>query len=208
MDSPLLRPATSTRRKRRSRPLPKTLPHHETTALLAAARRQRDRLILLCLLGLGLRVSELTGLEVTDIDLAVGTCLIREGKGGKDRLLPIHARLCDELRSWIANRTAGYLFPGRRGKRLSSRAVQLLMRRLAVRAGIVGAETARRVNPHRCRHSFATRLLDAGANLLEVRDLLGHASINTTQIYTHTTAQRLKSAVDRLAEQEAAWRAA
>lgn len=176
------------------RKLPNFLHGPELDALVAAAKRPRDRLIVQAGAYLGLRVSEITGLEVPDIDLAGGSCFVHEGKGAKDRLIPLPTRLIPELRAWIGDRREGILLPSRKWQaRLSVRAVQLLIARLAKRAGI-----ARRVTPHTLRHTFGTRLLEAGVDIRSVQELLGHSSVSTTMLYTHVSAERLRYAVDRL----------
>lgn len=182
------------------RRLPRSLPEAEARALLNAASKSRDRLIVSCGLFLGLRVSEITRLEVPDLDLEAGVLLVREGKGGKDRSIPIPPSLVAELRNYLAGRGTGPVFPSPYGGALTTRAVQLLLKRLAVKAGIPDAEKPRRIHPHRLRHSFAVRCLRSGADIIEVRDLLGHSSVSTTQIYLCSAPDRLRSAVDRAAE--------
>ena len=177
-----------------SRKLPNFLHIPELEALVAAATTLRDRLIVQSGAYLGLRVSEITGLEVPHIDLAGGSCFVHGGKGDKDRVVPLPARLLPELRAWIGERRLGVLFPSRKwGARLTSRGIQTLIAGLARKAGI-----PRRVTPHTLRHTFATRLLEAGASLREVQELLGHSSVSTTEIYTHVSVGRLRAAVDRL----------
>jgi integrase len=170
-------------------------------ALLGAADAPRDRLLLGLGLFCGLRVSELCKLEAPDLDLGAGQLLVREGKGGKDRTVPLPSRLVEELRGWLGGRTVGLVFPSPRkaGRPLTTRAVQLLIKRVAAKANIPGALEARKVHPHRLRHSFATRLLRSGADIIEVRDLLGHSSVGTTQVYLSADTTRLRSAVERAA---------
>jgi integrase/recombinase XerD len=192
------------RRKRKPRRLPRSLPARELAALVAAAPAGRDRLLLRAGLGMGLRVSELTKLEVPDLDLEAGTALVREGKGGKDRSVPVPDWLSAELTRWLGGRTAGPVFPSPRGGRLSSRTVQRVIKRAAVRASLPGAEDVRRYTPHKLRHTFATNCLRAGADIIEVRDLLGHSSVSTTQVYLSSDASRLRDAVNRIPPPEAA----
>jgi integrase/recombinase XerD len=192
------------RRKRKPRRLPRSLPARELSALVAAAPPGRDRLLLRAGIGMGLRVSELTKLEVPDLDLAAGTALVREGKGGKDRSVPVPDWLAAELARWLGARTAGHVFPSPRGGRLSSRTVQRVIKRAAVKAGLPGAEDVRRYTPHKLRHTFATNCLRAGADIIEVRDLLGHSSVSTTQVYLSSDASRLRDAVNRIPPPEAA----
>lgn len=178
--------------------LPVPLRQTEADGLLAAAARPRDRLAVLCSLYLGVRVAELTALEVPDVDLEARLARVRHGKGDRDRAIPIPRALVEPLRAWIGSRTSGYLLPSPRGGRLSTRAVQLLFKRLAVRAGIPDALKPRKVTPHKARHRYAQQLLQKGATIIEVRDLLGHSSVATTQIYLFADAEGLRAAVDRL----------
>lgn len=183
------------------RRLPNFLPDDEPEKLLAATTRQRDRLMLLLMLYCGLRVSEMRKLQIPHLDFKRRSLWVRHGKGDKDRVVPLPRKLVGPLRAWVGARTAGYVFPSPRGdgsKPLSSRAVQRLMKRLAVAAGLPNALEPRRVRPHALRHSYATRLLRTGADIIEVRDLLGHGSVATTQIYLHSDSERLADAVDRL----------
>lgn len=186
---------------RRRRSLPKSLSPDTLRALLKAADNLRDRLVVSIGYQVGLRVSEITKLEITDVDWQSGTVFIREGKGGKDRVCPVPVALLAQLRTMLGERQTGFLFPSPRGgKRLSSRAIQKLMRRLAVKAGLPDADKARKYHPHSLRHSFATRCLRAGADIIEVRDLMGHASVATTQQYLSSSPDRLKPAVERAAQ--------
>jgi integrase/recombinase XerC len=168
----------------------------ETRAGDGTFRSARDRAILELFYSTGMRLSELVGLNVEDLDLVADQVRVR-GKGRKERLLPVGRPAVAALRGYYALRDrvlrdAGggerrAVFVGERGRRLTPRAVQLTMRRLldAVSGG-------RRVTTHSLRHSFATHLLDAGADLRAVQELLGHASLSTTQVYTHTSVERLK----------------
>ncbi len=148
---------------------------------------------------LGPRVSEICRLQIEDLDLEQRLAFIREGKGGKDRVVPIPTRLIQPLRDWIGERQSGHLFPSPRGGgRLSSRQVQRLVKEIARQAGIAGVDVPRRITPHKMRHSYATRLLQSGADIREVQELLGHEDLQTTAIYTHVVRGRLQAAVDRL----------
>lgn len=174
------------------RRLPQFLQAHEPETLLAATDTERDRVLLMALLYLGLRCSEVCKLRVEHIDFARGLLFVREGKGRKDRALPIPKRFLNIFRGWVGPRTEGYVFPSPRGGRLTNRAVQLLVKRVAARAGLPGALEPRRFHPHALRHVFATRMLERGADIITVRDALGHASVATTQTYTHATPDRLR----------------
>ena len=176
--------------------LPKVIEPPHLQALIEAPDTStpnglRDRAILELLYGGGLRISELTGLDVASLDLVAGQAIVR-GKGDKERAVlfgepavrALHAYLT-AARPDLASRPEPALFLNRNGGRLSTRAVQLAVRRYALAAGI-----PEDVHPHLLRHSFATHLLDGGADIRIVQDLLGHTSANTTQIYTHVSRAR------------------
>jgi len=183
-----------------ARRLPKALPVDQVLALLAAAgddspRGVRDRALLELLYGTGARISEAVALDVDDVDLTEGVVLLR-GKGGKQRLVPLgsYARQAAEaylVRGRPALASAGRggpaLFLNHRGGRLSRQSAWATLRAAATRAGVTVP-----VSPHTLRHSFATHLLDGGADVRVVQELLGHASVTTTQIYTMVTVERLR----------------
>ena len=186
-------------RPRVPRPLPHPLGLDEVGRLIEAPDRStstglRDRAILEVLYGAGLRVSELTGLDVDDLDVEGGSVRV-VGKGGKEREVPIgrHAQhavgtyLSRARPSLVGQGTRGALFLNTRGGRLSRQACAKLLAVYATRAGI-----ERRVSPHDLRHSFATHLLEGGADVRVVQELLGHASVATTQIYTLVTKEHLR----------------
>lgn len=179
--------------------LPTFLRASELDRLQAAAENPRDRLILSLGLLLGLRVSELVKLRIERIDLERSVVLVYAGKGDKDRYVPIPQKLRTQLTAWIGETREGWLLPSpRTGGPLTSRMVQRLIKRLAKLAGLAGAELPRKATPHKLRHGYATKLLETGATIREVQQLLGHASVATTEIYTHVLPERLKGAVDRL----------
>jgi integrase/recombinase XerD len=184
--------------------LPRFLSLAQVEALLAAPdparpRGLRDRALLEVLYATGLRASELVGLKLADADLGLGlvTCF---GKGRKERIVPLGsaarqavARYLEEARPELARgRGAPWLFLNHRGGRLSRVGLWGIVRRHAAAAGLAGLLT-----PHVLRHSFATHLLDRGADLRALQTLLGHADISTTQIYTHVTRERLRQVYDR-----------
>ncbi len=175
--------------------LPISLRGDEPERLIGVASTHRDRILLLMGYYLGLRVSEIVGCLVEDIDLDVAFCTVRRGKGDKDRAVPIPAALLPDLRAWIGGRTSGWLVPSKRSVtgHHAIRSVQKMIKAAAIRAGI-----ARRVTPHKLRHTFAIRLLERGAHIIEVRDLMGHASVSTTEVYLGSEPERLRAAVDRL----------
>jgi integrase/recombinase XerD len=172
------------------------------SALLEAAgageppRSLRDKALLEVLYGAGARISEVVGLDVDDVDLERGAVLLR-GKGSKERLVPLgsyaRAAVSDYLvraRPDLAARGRGTpaLFLNARGGRLTRQSAWVVLRAAAERAGIA----TEHVSPHTLRHSFATHLLDGGADVRVVQELLGHASVTTTQIYTLVTVDRLR----------------
>jgi integrase/recombinase XerD len=179
--------------------LPKTLSADEIDRLLrvAAGRRpedRRDAAMLELLYATGLRVSELVGLDQQRLNLDVGYVLV-SGKGGKQRIVPMGEPARRKLehylegarRSLLKERTSPHVFVTRRGTRLTRQGVWKLLRARARQAGIT-----KPISPHMLRHSFATHLLDHGADLRSVQAMLGHADISTTQIYTHVERARLK----------------
>jgi integrase/recombinase XerD len=183
------------------RRLPKALPVDDVVALLDATgcdegpRSLRDRALVELLYGCGARISEAVGLDVDDLDLTAGAVLLR-GKGGRQRVVPLgrYAQASVDaylVRSRPALATSGHggaaVFLNARGGRLSRQSAWTILRAAAERAGI-----RRPISPHTLRHSFATHLLDGGADIRVVQELLGHASVTTTQIYTLVTAERLR----------------
>lgn len=141
----------------------------------------------------GLRVSELCKLQLAHLDLAGRLIQIRQGKGDKDRNVPIALKLLPILREWIGERVEGFLFPSCHDRKLSERAFELRLKALGKKAGIL-----RRVHPHLLRHVFATTLLHTGADLRDVQQLLGHENLSTTARYLHVEVSRLNDDVDRL----------
>lgn len=190
-------PALAVQAPRSGRRLPQTLDVDQLSALLEPPADTQDPLLIrdLAMMELlyssGLRVSELAGLELTDPDLADGSVRVT-GKGQKTRQLPIGRKALAALRRWLPerNRLAALdesaLFVGRQGRRLSVRAIEQRLRRRGDQVGLSG-----RVYPHRLRHSFASHMLESSADLRAVQELLGHADIATTQIYTHLDFRHL-----------------
>jgi integrase/recombinase XerD len=189
---------------RQSRLLPETLTVAQVDALLEAAPDLRGRALLELLYAAGLRVSEGLGLDREDVSTDGGFVRVI-GKGDKERLVPVGDIALDWLGRWIAeDRPAllalhhvepvrgGPLFLGDRGGRLARQQAFAIVRGAARRAGL-----SERVSPHTLRHSFATHLLENGADLRVVQELLGHASISTTQLYTHLTGERVREVYAR-----------
>jgi len=184
---------------RATRPLPRALSRDSASALVEApdTRRPagvRDRAILELLYATGMRASECLGLGLEDLNLAAGY-VVCTGKGGKQRLVPVGAEASAWTRRYlrevrprdVRRRDCGRLFVNPRGGPLSRQSLWTLVRRAATAAGL-----KRRVSPHVLRHSFATHLLEGGADLRAVQAMLGHADISTTQIYTHLPSSALK----------------
>jgi integrase/recombinase XerC len=186
-------PARALRSPSPRRPLPLHLGETDVAKLIAATSTARDRAILETLYGGGLRVSELVGLDRDDVH--DGVAKVR-GKGRKERLAPLGRTASAALAEYLGRRprTADPrpVFLNARGRRITVRSVHRLLKACALKAGLDP-----RTKPHTLRHSFATHLLDRGADLREVQELLGHKSIATTQIYTHVSMERLKKVYER-----------
>jgi integrase/recombinase XerC len=201
-------PADGLRAPRPDKKLPHFLSEGALDKLLQAppadgAMALRDRAILECLYSAGLRVSELTGLNLADVDVDAGVAKVR-GKGKKERLAFFGAASLKALTAWLkarpgviaerngAGRKVEAVFLNKNATRLTSRSVGRLLEKYLAQAGIDP-----RTSPHTLRHSFATHLVDRGADIRSVQELLGHSSLTTTQIYTHVTTQRLKDSYDK-----------
>ena len=181
--------------------LPAFLDEAQVTRLLEAPTTQkwlgrRDRALLETLYSTGIRVSELVGLNLDDLDEISGTIIVR-GKGKKERLCPIGETALSAIRAYLAKRPKKLrmpyaLFVSQKLGRLTARQVDRLLRRYIAERNLPA-----NISPHSLRHSYATHLLERGADLRSVQELLGHASLSTTQIYTHITPQRLKKIYDQ-----------
>jgi integrase/recombinase XerC len=183
------------------RRLPATLDADQVASLLAITGDEpttlRDRAILELFYSSGLRLAELVGLNLGDVDAADRTVRV-VGKGSKERVVPVGKHALAALKDWLAVRSElakpkeRALFVGKRGGRVSPRTVQKRVNEWAKRQG-----TPTRVHPHMLRHSFATHVLESSGNLRAVQELLGHASLSTTQIYTHLDFQHLAHVYDK-----------
>jgi integrase/recombinase XerD len=198
-----LDPASGVKPPAAAKRLPKALPLSDVEAILEAAGAPgttlalRDRALLEVLYGTGARISEAVGLDVDDLDDVDGTVLLR-GKGSKERLVPIGSFAREALAAYLvrarpelvatgSGAVGGALFLNARGGRLSRQSAWAVLAKAAERAGVT-----RDVSPHTMRHSFATHLLDGGADVRVVQELLGHASVTTTQVYTLVTVDNLR----------------
>ena len=194
-------PAADVQPPRAGRRLPKALPYGDVERLLAAAGDPdqptglRDRALLEFLYGTGARISEAVGLAVDDVDLAAGIVTVI-GKGDKQRRLPLGAVAASAIDAYLVRGRPGLAARGRgtarlflntRGEALSRQSAWAVLREAAERAGLTA-----RVSPHTLRHSYATHLIERGADVRVVQELLGHASVTTTQVYTLVTPETLK----------------
>ncbi len=194
-------PALGLVRPKQDRHLPAFLSVEQAARLVEAPQGEdfsacRDRAILETLYSAGLRVSELVGLKIRDVDL-IGGSLRVIGKGRKERLVPVGSYSVQAIRRYLKTLEPRHDLPDRplfqnfRRGGLTDRSVRRILNRYLAQAG-----TALKVSPHALRHSFATHLLDRGADLRAVQELLGHSSLTTTQVYTHVTTERLKRVYD------------
>jgi len=194
-------PADGLRSPRQDKKLPHFVSEDDLARLLASPPADaplglRDRAILETLYSAGLRVSELTGLNMGDVDLNEGVALVR-GKGKRERLVLLGPQAQEAVRRWLEARgqiksgrrgaNADAVFLNKRGTRLTARSVGRLLEKYLALTGL-----DQRTSPHTLRHSFATHLLDRGADIRSVQELLGHRSLATTQVYTHVTTNRLR----------------
>jgi integrase/recombinase XerC len=192
-------PVSVIRTPRQDKRLPRCMDVGEIKALLVAPDTDtllgaRDRAILETIYSAGLRISELTALNVEDLEEFSEALRIR-GKGRKERLAPLGGPAVTALGRYIEMRgrpRRGALFVNKAGTRLSARSVRRRLDKYIQQAGIAG-----HISPHTLRHSFATHMLNAGADLRSVQEMLGHASLSTTQVYTHLTTRRLKEVYER-----------
>ncbi len=200
-------PFSSVRALKTPKTLPEFLPVDQTFSLIEGASGdapadRRDRAILELLYGGGFRVSELAGLDIVDVDIRNGEARVT-GKGSKQRVVPVGSKAIDSIRLYLAVRgqvpsekcgivDAGALFLNRFGTRLTVRGIARVIDKAVDRVALM-----RSVHPHMLRHSFATHLLDGGADLRDIQELLGHSLLSTTQKYTHVTLARLQEVYDR-----------
>jgi len=199
-------PAVAVRPPAPAKRLPKALPLSDIERILEAAGApgtalaMRDRALLEVLYGTGARISEAVGLDVDDLDLEQASVLLR-GKGGKERIVPVGSYAAEAVRAYLVRgrpalsgvglsgvgKGVPAMFLNARGGRLSRQSAWSVLAKVAERAGVTAE-----VSPHTLRHSFATHLLDGGADVRVVQELLGHASVTTTQVYTLVTVDSLR----------------
>lgn len=196
-------PASLLKLPRLEKHLPVVLSVEEIDSIMGAIdmsypEAHRNRAIIEVLYGCGLRVSELVDLQLTSMYFREGFIKVT-GKGNKERLIPLGAHAAKQLKYYIKNERVhksvvkgfeNYVFLNRRGRKLSRVMIFTIIKQLCEKAGI-----SKKVSPHTFRHSFATHLVEGGADLIVVRDLLGHESITTTEVYTHLTREYLRDTI-------------
>ncbi len=198
-----INPAAGIQTPKREKRLPQFLDPEEVVRLLEAPAKntwdeKRDKAILETLYSSGLRVSELVGLNQEDVDVFGGLVRVR-GKGKKERIVPLGKMALKALQSYLEHKPSrdhrnamkAPLYLNRSGGRLTDRSIRRMILKYSRRIAL-----HKEVSPHTLRHSFATHMLDRGADLRSVQELLGHENLSTTQIYTHVTTKRLKEAYD------------
>ncbi len=194
-------PAAHIHNPKQPKKLPIYLVHEELVRLLRSPDREtpqgkRDAAILTTLAFTGCRLSEIVGLDVDDLSLTQQSIRVM-GKGRKERIIPLNSLVLAELNEYLDVRGISEdnaLFLNRFGRRLSGRSVENLVRKYVLQAGIF----KNKISPHKLRHTFATLLHSRDVDILEIQALLGHASVTSTQIYTHTSSSRLRAAVGKL----------
>jgi integrase/recombinase XerC len=196
-----LNPAETIKAPKAARSLPKPLDTDQMAGLLDVEADDmlevRDLAVWELFYSSGLRLAELVNLDLCDLDIHAGSVFIRHGKGNKSRLVPVGRQACERLDEWLktrpnyANTGESALFVSRRGKRIATRTVHARLERWQIKLGVV-----EHVHAHRLRHSFASHLLESSGDLRAVQELLGHANLSTTQIYTHLDYQHLATVYD------------
>jgi len=195
-------PAQHVQAPKQSRKLPKTLDVDQVAGMLEAGTSSvleiRDLAMFELFYSSGLRLGELAALDRTDIDLADQSLVVRSGKGGKTRVLPVGGKAVSAIENWLQERSKmganieDALFVSTRGSRLGRRSIELRLAQWCKKKGI-----DEHVHPHMLRHSFASHLLESSQDLRAVQELLGHSNISTTQIYTHLDFQHLVEVYDK-----------
>lgn len=180
---------------KKSKSLPKVLTRDEIKKLFENTHFGRNRLMLQFMYGSGCRVSEVTKIKVEDLNLKERTATIRAGKGNKDRIIILSKEWIHGIKKYLAKKKiqSEFVFSKKNGKPITTDTIQRIVRESAVNAGI-----NKHVTPHCLRHSYATHLLEAGTNIRYIQTLLGHSSLNTTQIYTSVANDQLKKVISPL----------
>ena len=184
------KPIVNIKPPKQEKKLPVVLTREEVKGMIDAASNPKHRLLVKFLYSAGLRISECLNLRVNDVDLESMVGIVRRGKGKKDRMFIISEKLAEDLEEYIIKNNLApedYIFPGKNSSRMSERAAQKIIAQLAKKAGIT-----KKVTPHTLRHSFATHLLEQGVDIRKIQELLGHANLSTTQIYTRVSTEELK----------------
>jgi len=191
-----LNPAENIESPKIPKSLPKTISVEETFELLAKPNNIRDKAILFLLYGTGLRVSELSDLNLNHLDLDNRIIHVVGGKGNKDRIIPLPDLIIpileDCITKRIGNTNSSALILNRSGNRLTPRSIQRLVKKYKKEAGL----GEKKVTPHTLRHAFATHLLSNAVDIRVIQELLGHASLSTTQLYTHVSLEHLRESFD------------
>lgn len=176
---------TNVKMPKKENKLPDVLTKEEVKSLIDSADNNKSRLMISFLYSAGLRVSELVNLKVEDLNFSDNTGWVRKGKGAKDRLFAISEKLSNEIKLYLEERDNKYIFS--KFKPLTTRNIQKIIKNTSQRANI-----NKKVTPHTLRHSFATHLLEQGNDIRLIQAILGHASLNTTQVYTHISSEQIK----------------
>jgi site-specific recombinase XerD len=184
-------------RPKREKKIPIVLSKEEISTIIKSIRNNKHRLIIMLIYGTGIRLSESINICLDDLDFNRKLLHIRAGKGKKDRIIPLPEVLIKEIKSYqILYNPVDYLFEGQRNQKYSTRSVQNILTKALKRTGI-----RKKASIHSLRHSFATHTLENGTDIRLLHEILGHSSINTTQIYTHisnTSILKVKSPIDKL----------
>lgn len=180
---------------KKEKKIPDVLTKDEVRALIHATKRGRNRLLVEFLYSSGVRVSEAVKIKVNNMDLKEKTAMVKGGKGNKDRLIILSKIWAKNIKKYLAKKKvpSEFVFSKKNGKPISVDTVQRVIKKASQKAQI-----RKEVTPHTLRHSYATHLLEAGENIRKIQELLGHASLNTTQIYTHTSTAQLKKVISPL----------
>jgi integrase/recombinase XerD len=167
--------------------LPEVLTKDEVKKMIDSADNRKSKLIISMLYSSGLRVSELVNLKVNDLDFKENTGWVRKGKGSKDRLFSLSPQICEEIKEYLQDKNDSRNYVFSKDKPLTTRNIQKIIKGTRVRSSI-----QKKVTPHTLRHSFATHLLEQGTDIRLIQAMLGHSSLNTTQVYTHISSDQIK----------------